>query len=107
MANSQEAMEVAARSDYQSRVRFYGQKAAHAVMSEAGTVANHAERVLWADSMLNGEENIYAMSVSTVTNSTIQAAADASAALQGVSDADLEFTVNSMVDAWAGAPVNP
>ncbi len=107
MANSEQAAAVAQRQDYQSRVAFYGHKAAHAVMAELGTVPNHTERVAWANSMLNGSESIPDMAVSTVTNSTIQASADATAALQGVSDSDLEFAVNSMVDAWAGAPANP
>ena len=102
MANSEQAMAVANWPAYQARVRFYAHKASHAIMTELATTPNHAERVVWANSVLNGGEDIGVLATSTVTNSTIQTGADVSATLQGVSDSDLEFVVNSMVNAWAG-----
>lgn len=102
MANSQEAMAVATWPAYQTRVAFYATKAAMAIMSEVATTPFHTERVAWANSQLAGEEKVLTQATSTVTNPTIQAEADVSADLQGIPDSDLEFAVNSAINAWAG-----
>jgi hypothetical protein len=102
MANSQEAMAVAQWPPYQSRVGFYAIKSAIAIMAEDAATPSHAERVVWANSELAGEELLLTQSVSTVSNPTIMAEADISAPLQGIPDADLEFAVTSDINAWAG-----
>lgn len=71
-------------------------------MSEPVGTANHAERVVWAKSELAGTNPTAEQSKSVATNATIQAALDDTQELDNVSDADIEFAVNSLVNAWAG-----
>lgn len=69
-------------------------KTAVAVVSEAGTVNNHASRTTFATAVCRNPEayaNQYSQAVTT--NGAITAAS---------SDSDIEFTVNSMWDAFAG-----
>jgi len=101
MATSFEAMQAAGGSEFQLRVKFFATKAAIAIMAESAGTANHAERVVWANAEIAGENSTGQQSYSVSTNSTIQADIDSSPG-NGVSDGDMEFTVNSMVNAWAG-----
>ena len=71
-------------------------KAAVAVMAEADTVDNHDLRVAYAKAVLGnpevaGQIATYAVSTNTGISSTATA-----------TDNDIEFTVNSMFDAFAG-----
>lgn len=93
-----------AKQDYfKDRVRFYATKAAIAVMSEAGNVVGHAERVIYAKAILAGSVDIQQLAYGVVTNSTIAASADAGTPPDfEIVDGDIEFVVNSLFNAYAG-----
>ena len=104
-ANSNEYQLIAESDTFQSRVQIYMHKAAHAVYAEGGAVGNHALRIALADKILAGESDRVLWSYSCMTNSTLQTsgAVEDSNNLNGISDSDLEFVVNSVYNAFAGA----
>lgn len=78
-----------------ARVTIAMTKAAVAVASEASTTANHGARATFAKNALHdplGYAPKYALAV--VSNGAISAES---------SDSDIEFTVNSMWDAFSGS----
>lgn len=92
------AAALANNSAYQSRVKYFMQKAATAVIGEASpTVLRHNYSV----SILDGTASIFQMSMATVTNPTISAAINMMMDDMGVIDGDLEFVVNSLIDDFA------
>lgn len=102
MSTSLNAVAVSSNREFQNRVAHYVQKAAVAVMSELATEPNHAERVAYANKVLQGEVGVTEYTVAVCTNATIFAALNPQAEDRGVTDSDLEFTVNSMFNAFAG-----
>lgn len=103
MASYNEMQLIAADANFQRRVLYCLKKAAVAVMAEDAETGNHAERVVYAKSVLEGTAGAAEAAKAIVTNSTITAGADPTT-LPGfdISDGDLEFTVNSMFNAFAG-----
>lgn len=83
----------------QRRVKHFMQKAAIDVIGEAGGTPGHAERLVYAKLVLDGTASVSEYAKGVVTNATISASIDS-----GVdpSDSDLEFTVNSMFNDFAG-----
>lgn len=104
-ANSAEYAQIAEANGFQDRVRLFVHKAAHAVYSEGGAVANHALRIALADKILIGDVNIRLWAYSCMTNATLQTNGQVEDAnnVNGISDSDLEFVVNSIYNAYAGA----
>ena len=96
-----DAMQVADERGFRQRVRFFLKKAAIAVMAEALSTAGHTERVVYAKAVLDGSASVEDASQAIVTNSTIEAAGLAA------TDADIEFTVNSMFSAFGGFESGP
>ena len=84
--------------DFQNTVKYFMQKAAIAVMSESDATANHAARLNFARKILSGQASIYEFAFAVVTNATIGGHIDVP---EAIPDADLEFTVNSMYDAFS------
>lgn len=89
-------MALANEQGFQNRVEWFLSKAAIAVMAELLNTAGHAERVIYAGSVLDGTASVLQASIAVSTNATVDAAGLA------VTDSDLEFTVNSMFSALAG-----
>lgn len=104
MATANEAALVADEITWQDRIEYYRLKAAIAVMAEDAQTANHAERVTYAKKIIEGGDNISGYSLAVATNSTIQAAIIVATGAPGwdVTDNDIEFTVNSLFNAFAG-----
>jgi len=103
MATASEAAQVAKTPAWRARVEFYRLKGAVAIMAEPATTPNHAERVAYAAKILAGEPiNEYAVAVAT--NPTVQTTIRMSTGSPdwGVPDNDVEFTVNSLLDGFAG-----
>jgi len=96
---SAKCMAKANGSAFKRRVKYFMQKAATAIIGEDGAFIGHAERVAYAEKILSGEASIYEMAVGVVTNSTVAAAIDGGSE---PSDSDLEFTVNSLINDFAG-----
>ncbi len=82
---------------FKRRVKYFMQKAAAAVLAEAGSVSGHDLRAAYANKVLVGSASELEMAMTVVTNSTIAAAG---AFLSP--DSDIEFAVNSFWDAFAG-----
>ena len=101
--NADQAYWVSEQPSTIRRVKFFVTKAATAVMAEDAQTASHAERVVFAKTVLDGTYSASNYSLACLANSTIQAAGDAGASpLFGIVDGDLEFTVNSLFNAMAG-----
>lgn len=83
---------------FQGRVEYALYVAAVNVMAEVNTTLNHAARVVYAKTVLNGSAPIHPAVVAVLTNSTIAAAADSTA----VVDSDIQFAVNSLFNALSG-----
>lgn len=103
MASFDEMATIAAHSTFLRRVQYAMKKAAVAVMSEVATTPNHTERVVYAKTILDGTASVPEFANAVVTNSTLTTNGDlGNTPTHNISDADLEFTVNSMFDAMAG-----
>ena len=84
---------LAQNGDFVRRVQMAAVKAAIAVQAEDVATANHAERSAWAYQVLHGPEGVapkIAMAAATSVVLTIDSP-----------DADIEFTVNAMWNAFA------
>ena len=102
MASFQEMASIAASGPFQARVEYCMKKAAVAVMAEDTGTASHAERVVYAKKVLDGTASVSEYSKAAVTNTTLTAAGDSDAADMGITDSELEYTINSMFNAFAG-----
>ena len=103
MGTYDEMATIAANNSFLRRVEYCMKKAAIDVMAESSGTASHTERVAYANNILGGSASVPAYALSVVTNSTITASADISNNPDfGISDSDLDFTVNSMYNAMAG-----
>lgn len=103
MADFNEMAQIADNKAFQERVEYCLKKAAVAVMAEAAATEHHVERVVYAEKVLDGSASNQEAAEAVVTNSTLTAAGDLIADNHGITDGDLEFTVNSMFNALAGA----
>lgn len=90
---------------FQNKVKFFMQKSALAVLGEAyggvdePTEAEHTARATYAKSILAGSASVEQYAYAVATNSTIASSLDSGTL---PSDNDLEFTVNSMFNDFAG-----
>jgi len=95
--------DIAANPTFRKRVEYCMKKAAVAIMAEDAATANHAERVVYSSKILDGSASVAEYAKAVVTNATLTANGDiGSSPTHGISDGDLEFTVNSMINAMAG-----
>jgi hypothetical protein len=85
-------------ADFQNRVKYFFQKAAIAVMAEDPGTTNHDERADFAGAVLGGDMDVLELAIAVATNATI--AANIVATIEST-DNDVEFTVNSMYNAFA------
>lgn len=104
MATASEAARIATESSWQDRVEYWRLAAAIDVVAEDPLTPNHAARVLYAKLIIGGGDNINGYALGVATNDTIRAALDEAAGAPdwGVIDGDVEFTVNSLFNAYAG-----
>lgn len=85
--------------DFKAKIKYFMQKAAIAIIGEDGGTVGHAERLVYAKLVLAGTASVEEFAIGVATNSTI------STAINGGSeptDNDIEFTVNSMINDFAG-----
>ena len=92
-------METAYDEGFQRQVKYFMQKAAVAAIGELDTTPGHTERVAYANTVLTGEANIREYAIAVVTNATIASTINSAGT---PSDSDVEFTVNSMYNDFAG-----
>jgi hypothetical protein len=98
MTNSQKCSDYATGSEFQSRVRYLLLKASVAVMSEAPDTTNHTERLSFARRVLAGSASYVNVAIAVATNPTV---AETIINNGEPTDNDLEFTVNSMFNAFS------
>ncbi|SRR6266498_2564908 len=101
-----DAYTVSTQVVFQSRVKFFMQKAAIAVLSEASSTDGHGVRVNLAYKILYGQINPSEYALAVMTNSTLQTEGTVANGTNGISDSDLEFAVNSVFSAFAGFDPN-
>jgi len=83
---------------YKGKVEHEMVKAAIAVMAEAADTANHAERVIYAKSILDGSYNREMLYIGYATNSTIKANHEADTDYTS----DLAYVATTLFNAFAG-----
>lgn len=89
-----DSITLAADDVFQKKITHLVVKAAHAIMNEDSGTANHAARVTLAKQALAAPEVLgKRFAYGVVTNGAITAAS---------TDSDLEFTVNSLWNSYAG-----
>jgi hypothetical protein len=101
MATIEKMLSVAGDATWNGRVRQLVIKAAIAVIAEDVGTVNHANRIAYAKKILAGSVTFAVWATAVLTNATIAASADPSS----TSDNDLEFTINSMFNAFADSAV--
>ena len=107
MASFNEMMKIADTGTFRRRVEYAMKKVAIGVMAEDGATANHAERVVYASTVLNGTASVAQYANAVVTNATLTTNGNVeNPPTHGISDVDLEFTVTSMFNAMAGVATN-
>ena len=84
--------------EFAGKVKHEMQLAAIAIMAEAAETANHADRILYAKKILDGEASITEFCIGVLTNSTVKAHVIAGTDYTS----DLAFVVQSMFNAFAG-----
>jgi hypothetical protein len=97
----------AARDDsFAARVAFCLMVAALNVGNEDPGTSNHANRLAFAQRVLKGEVNSKLAAAAVIAyNGTIQGEINGTPVAKGsnVSDGDLQFVVNGLIDMWANA----
>lgn len=84
---------------FQQRVKHYMQAAAVAIMNEGSGVTNHAERVVYAQKILNGSADVEEMANAIVTQSDIKTDIGNG---DEPTDAHIESAVSALFNALAG-----
>jgi hypothetical protein len=84
---------LANNTTFKGRVKHFMQKAATSIIGEASPTPNKHD---YAVLVLSGQASILEMSRAVVTNAAISSGINMALDDMGVTDADLEFTVNSM-----------
>jgi hypothetical protein len=82
----------------QQRTQIAIESAAYNVLNEDPGTTNHANRIVWANTVLNNPGKMMILEMAMVVqNPTIQAEGDNAA------DGDIQFVVNGLVDYFANA----
>lgn len=113
MASFSDFAKIAQAYDFQSRVAYALEVAALAVYNEVvdGTVITQAQHILraaFARQVLSGtfpigSATIFAIALGVLTNATVAAEANLTAVNNNIPDSDIQFQINSMWNALAGA----
>lgn len=95
--------QIATQPDFQNRVAFAMNSAAVSVYNEAGSTTGHVARALYATKVLTGQYSLSAACLGVLVNSTIQGEAVQNTVGNAIPDSDIQFQVNSIWNALAGA----
>lgn len=98
---SDDAMIAALDEGFQKRVRYFLTKAAVGILYEAETTDNHFKRAVFAKQILNNQQNVVDYAVAVMTNGALASTSVGQSTPDfGITDGDLEFTVNSLIGAF-------
>lgn len=104
MANFSDLGKISNDNDFQSRVRYAMTVAAVNVYAESPATAGHAARSVFAVRVLSGSYNIMQACLAVLTNATIAGeAVAATTPAFAIPDGDIQFSVNSLWNAFSGA----
>lgn len=95
--------QIATQPDFQSRVAVALNSAAVSVYSESTSTTGHVARALYATKVLTGQYNLHAACFGVLVNSTIQSEAVQGTVGNAIPDSDIQFQINSIWNALAGA----
>lgn len=108
MASKYELMIIARDDKFQDRIRFTLQQSALDIMSEGAAVFGHDKRVAFAARVLAGNVDNFQVAIAFLNNTTISGEASVSQNADGgyaIPDSDFGFTVNTLVNAFAGVAI--
>ena len=77
-------------------------KAADVAMDELASTPGHTERVVFANKVFISDYDLTQYTSAVLTNGTLLANLNTSDGDNGITDSDLEFTVNSFYNSFAG-----
>lgn len=104
MASFDALATIAINQGFQNRVQYAMSVAAIAVYNEGTGVTGHAARAAYAVKVLSANFNLQAATWGVLTNATIAAEANPATTPDfAIADTDIQFQVNSMWNALAGA----
>ncbi len=104
MAKYDDLIKIAGNTGFQDRIKYALTSAAISVYNELSSTTGHTARVAYASSIIGGNYNLAPASLAVLTNTSIAAEATiGSAPDYNVPDSDIQFAVNSLWDALAGA----
>lgn len=89
--------------DFRRRVTYALTVAAIAAYSESTGVTGHAARAAFATKVLSSQFDLNGAVFGVLTNSTIAGESNSATTGNGVPDSDIQFAVNSIYNALAGA----
>ena len=102
MATSVEAAGIAQMPRFIDRVNFYVVKAAVAAMAEDPTTAGHTKRVEFAVKVFAEQYKVRQYAAAVLSNLAVLSKLSDTAGHNGVSDIELQDTVNLFYNAFAG-----
>jgi len=85
-------------NEFQDKVKYEMQTAAIAIMAEVATTDNHAERIIYAKTILDGSASVKEFCIGVLTNTSIKTKVGAGQDYTS----DLAFVISSMFNAFAG-----
>lgn len=103
MASYSDLAIAATSSDLRRRVEYALTVAAINVYSEGTAIAAHQARAAYATKVLSGQADLHGATLGVLTNPTIAAGASSSTPDNSVSDGNMQFAINSIFNALAGA----
>ncbi len=104
MASYHDLITIAGNNGFQDRIKYALTSAAISVYNELSSTTGHATRVDYARSVLGGNLNLPSASLAVLTNTSIATGASLSSPPYfAIIDSDIQFAVNSLWDALAGA----
>jgi hypothetical protein len=100
--NDGDLMTIANDNRFQSRCSYTLDVAAVNVIAESTTTANHIQRTSYAKNVVAGNFTPKTIAIGVLTNSTIAAEAALGSADFSIPDSDIQFTVNTLFNDFAG-----
>lgn len=103
MANFSDISRTAHNEDFRRRVAYALTVAALAAYNEVNTATGHALRAAFAVKVLASQFDLHGAVLGVLTNLAIAAEADSAITGNGIPDDHIQFAVNSIYNALAGA----
>ena len=103
MANYDGINQIAGNLGFQGRIKCAMMSAAISVYNESSTSSGHIPRVVYAVNVINGNYNIAQATLAVLMNATIASEANTTPPDFSIPDSDIQFAVNSLWNALAGA----